>query len=496
MLKKSKIIISLVFVLAFIGTYMYSYAKNMAIEVKFDGRNISMTSEDPDTTWTIDNFLPGDSDTSSVTISNTGSEPVSVDTDISIEEDDGLVEAINLKVTNSAGEEVYNGSYTDFETISKDMQAGATETYTVVTSLDVSAGNEYQGKQYKLQFRFTASAIVPTGTLTIRYIDKDTGEDLEPPTVDTKEISEQYNLPETGKNITGWKFVPPAEGKLKDYYNVNGSTVIYKYEKIKYGKVTVKHVVDNEFETDGSNKVLKEDTDIKEVGTGYNFAPEVFTGYEFLNYIDGSNPGKYQEEDQTVVFHYNKKEEKDHGRVIILYVDENGTELERKVDTDIVGEDYSYTEEEIKKYIPGYNYIGYEGELTGQYKKEDTIIYCKYESIKQGNLIVLCIDENNNIIKRTVTTQDVGTDYDLGDVGEEIPGYEFIGVEGETKGKYVLGDTIVTYKYKHKKEPSTSEITKPKTGDTVIKYIGIAAGAVVVLIVLLIIGKKRNKDDK
>ena len=319
-----------------------------------------------------------------------------------------------------------------------------------------------------------------------------------PPPFTSKEISERYNLPEQGKNIPGWKFVPPAEGTLSDYYKEEGSTVTYKYEKIKYGKVTVKHIVDDEFEEDGTtNKVLKEDSDIKEVGTQYSFQPESFAGYEFANKIEGGNSGIYEEEDKTVIFHYKKVEKKETGKVIILYVDENGKELERKVSTDVVGEGYSFQETDIIKDIPGYKYITYEGELTGEYKKEDTIIYCKYESIKYGNLIVLCIDENNNIIKRTVTTMEVGTNYNLGEVGEEIPGYEFLGVEGETSGKYKLEDTIVTYRYKHKKsEPSTSEVTKPKTGDVITKYIGIAAGAVVVLIILLVIGKKRNKDDK
>lgn len=496
MLKKNKIIITLLVVIVCISACITIYAKNMDINVTFDGRNIAMTSENPDTTWTIENFLPGDSDTSSVTINHTGSEPVTVETNITIEEDDGLVDGINLKVTNSANEEVYNGTYKDFETISKNMMAGDTETYTVVTSLDVSAGNEYQGKQYKLKFTFNATGYVPTGTLTIRYVDKDTDEEIQPSTVDTKEISEEYNLSVTGPDFQGWRFVPPAEGILKDYYKQEGSTVTYKYEKIHYGKVTVKHIVDDEFESDGSNKILQQDSDIKEVGTSYNFTPQTFPGYEFSNYVEGGNEGVYEKEEKTVIFHYKKVEEKDRGRVIILYVDENGNELERKVDTNIVGGDYSYTEGEIIKNIPGYKYIGYTGELIGQYKKEDTIIYCRYESVKYGNLIVLCIDENNNIIKRTVTTKEVGTDYDLGKVGEEIPGYEFLGVDGETSGKYVLGDIVVTYKYKSiKKGPSTNVVTKPKTGDIVVKYIVFAIGAVIILAVVIIIMKKKNKDD-
>ena len=494
MIRKRKILIALLLIITCVWTSMTIYAKNMAIDVKFDGRNITMTSEDPDTTWTIDNFLPGDSDTSSVTITNTGDRAVTVDTDISIEEDDGLVEAINLKVINSSGEEVFNGSYTDFETISKNMMTGDTETYTVVTSLDVSAGNEYQGKQYKLKFSFTASAYVPNGTLTIKYVDKDTGEELEPDTVETNSINERYVLPPRGKPIPNMKY-DSYEGTLEDYYQESGSTVIYKYEVIKYGKVTVKHIVDDEFEEDGTNKILKEDSDTKEVGTAYSFQPESFAGYEFANQIEGGNSGVYEEEEKTVIFHYKKVEEKETGKVIILYVDENGSVLERKIDTDEVGEGYSYAEDDIVKDIPGYKYTGYEGELTGEYKKEDTIIYCKYESIKYGRVIVLCIDENNNVIKRTVTTSEVGSDYNLGQVGEEIPGYEFVGVEGETSGKYKLEDTIVTYKYKSKKsEPSTNVITKPRTGDNVIKYIVIGLVAVAALLIIFLIKKKKDED--
>lgn len=497
MLKKKKIIAILVVMVICLSSAITSYAKDITMNVNFNGRTIVMSSEDPNTTWTIDNFLPGDSDESNVSITNTGENPVEVDTDISIEEDSGLVAGINLEVTNSANEVVFTGSYTDFETIEKEMQPGESETYKIKTSLDVSAGNEYQGKQYTLKINFTSRATVPTGTLTIRYIDKDTEEDLEPSTIDTKEISEQFNLPETGKSFEGYKFVPPAEGALSGYYDVNGHTVTYKYEKIKYGKITVKYVCDDETESDGSPKILKQDSEIKEVGSPYSFIPETFVGYVYANHVDGNQNGYVEENDKEVVFHYNKVVEKDRGKVIIIYVDENGTELERKIDTNEVDMDYAYTSNQVVKAIPGYRFIEIEGNLTGKFKKEDTIIYCRYESIKKGRLIVVCVDENNNIIKRTVTTEEVGTDYNLGKVGDEIPGYEFLGVEGDTVGKYKIEDTMVIYRYQSIKSPiKTTEIVRAKTGDQVTKYIIIAVVAVIVIILLIIIMKKKDKDNK
>ena len=171
--------------------------------------------------------------------------------------------------------------------------------------------------------------------------------------------------------------------------------------------------------------------------------------------------------------------------------------LERKIDTDEVGQEYSYNENQIKKEIPGYKFIEVDGDLTGKYKKEDTIIYCRYESIKKGRLIVVCVDENNNIIKRTVTTEEVGTEYNLGKVGEEIPGYEFLGVEGDTVGKYKIEDTMVIYRYQSIKSPiKTTEVVRAKTGDQVTKYIIIAVVAVIVIILLIIIMKKKDKDNK
>lgn len=494
-MKNKKYIVILTILIAFIVP-LQSFAKSFDLNIKYDGKNISMESETPDTSWTLSNLLPGQSDTSSVTIKNSGVETVTLETQISIEENNGLLDAIDLTVTNKAGTEVYTGKYTDLKTIEVSLAPGATETYTVKTSMRVDAGNEYQNKQYKLRFNFVATADELAGTLTIRYVDQD-GKDIEPPTVETNYITETYDYTnQTPKDFSsiGYTYTGKVDGKLSGNYDINGSEIVYHYEK--YGNVVVKHIVDNEFEDDGNNKVLKQFTDTKVVGKSYNYASETFPGYEFTGKIDGEATGTYNEDSKTIIFHYNKIEEKETGRVIVLYVDENGKELDRKVDTDVVGNDYSYKEDEIKKVIPGYKYITYEGELTGQYKKDDTIIYCKYESVKYGNLIILCIDENNTVIKRTVTTEEVGTEYNLGKVGDEIPGYEFLGVEGDTSGKYKIEDTIVTYRYKRiKKGPSTNVVTEPKTGDEIVKYICIAAVAVVILIIIFIIMKKNKKDN-
>ena len=216
-------------------------------------------------------------------------------------------------------------------------------------------------------------------------------------------------------------------------------------------------------------------------------------GYDFKK-IEGSLTGEYKKEDTIIFCRYEKIK---YGKVIIRYVDENENILEEVVTTEKVGKTYSYTEEEVKKDIPGYDFKKIEGELTGEYKQEDTVIFCRYEKIKYGRLIVVCIDENNEVIKRTVTTEKVGTDYNLGKVGEEIEGYTFLGVEGEPVGKYKEEDTIVTYRYEKNKPqgPSTEEVTLPKTGQFI--YLYIILGVVILgLFFLLLLAKKRKKDEE
>lgn len=632
-MKKTKIIISVLLILSILLTTCSEvFAATVELDVKFDGKNIAMESETQDMNWNLDNFLPGSSDTSSITITNKGEKTAIVETSINIEEDTGLVEAINLEVTNKDGEVVYTGKYTELETIQEEFKPEEYQTYTVKTSLDASAGNEYQNKQYKLKFSFKAIGNVPFGTLTVRhvdenndliepetvetkkinspdynvsaknfdgyrfvsvdgptqgpykeegvivtfhyekvyygnlivkYVDKESGEILEQ-TSTKKEVGENYKLNSTGKNFAGYKF-ESIEGNLEGEITSEDTIITYYYNKIKYGTVTVKWVDED------SKKILEQEVEKKEVGSSYSYElvgkeikgydftkvegktsgnyiegnidivyyykkkidvqPEIkqgrlikkyvdqddkviqaeattedvgkeysvdvvgkdIPGYKFVEFI-GESEGFYKEEDTIVTYKYKKI---DNGKVIIVYVDENESELEREVVTGIVDDPYRFVEDDVKKDIPGYEFKEIDGSLTGEYKKEDTIIYCRYKKIKYGRVIVVCMDENNEVIKRTITTEKVGTDYNLGKVGEEIEGFIFLGVEGETEGKYKEEDTIVIYRYKHKKPegPSTEEITLPQTGQFIYFYI-ILGVIIFILLLLLLLLKRRKKDDE
>ncbi len=343
-MKRTKIVCMLILMVLMIWLPIKALAAEVGIDVIFDGRNIKMESDNTDLSWTLDGFLPGDSDESKITLNNKGSKPATVEVEISItEKDDGILDMIDMQVTNKAGEEVYNGSYTDLKTVSTTMEPGETEEFKVKTSMNVNAGNEYQNKQYVLQFKFKA---------------------------------------------------------------------------------------------------------IGELGTG---------------------------------------------NLILLYVDENGTILKRTTTTETVGT--AYEVDEVGEPIPGYTFKRVIGETTGEYKEEDTIVTYEYESIKPetkiGRVFIQYLDENGNKIHQDdIISGEVGTNYEVSETGEEIPGYKYLGLEGEAKGNYTIEDKYVSYRYESIK-PVTEEVL-PKTGQFM--YIYIILGAIILLaVILLIIRNKKNK---
>ena len=327
MRKNGKIAISMLLILVILSGIIKSLAVNFELNVKFDGKNISMESETPDMNWDLDNLLPGQSDVSSINIKNSGKKEVDLETSINIEEDTGLLEKIELTVTNKAGDTVFTGKYKDLKKITKRLKVGETEKYTVSTKLSVDAGNEYQDKKYKLKFNFNAIGSISVGKLTIKYVDED-GNDIEPPTVETKEITNKYDLPTVGKDIDGYKFVK-VEGPTSGEYKEEGTTVIYHYKKITYNKLTVKYVSDTE---DG--KILKQIQETKETGTEYKYTPEQFEGYEYTGIVDGEPEGIFGKEDKEIIFHYKKIEEIKTGKVIIIYIDEDNNVLEKDEEID------------------------------------------------------------------------------------------------------------------------------------------------------------------
>lgn len=284
------------------------------------------------------------------------------------------------------------------------------------------------------------------GNLIVRYIDEENNQiALEEKT--TEKVGTEYTLPES-KVIEGYDFVG-VDGNINGVYTEEDIIVTYKYNRIKIiGKVIVK------YEDREGNEIADSEVTSAEVGTEFNLPREgkEIKGYVFVAF-EGVLTGKYTEEDITIIYKYEK--EKEYGKVIVRYVDEEENVIELDQYTAEIGTEYSF--DEIGKEIEGYTFVSFEGALKGVHQKEDIIITYKYNRIKKYGRVILKFvdvqgneitsDINGNEINPEIITNEIGEKYKLSEIGREIQGYEFKSVKGNLAGTFTEEDIVVTYTY-------------------------------------------------
>lgn len=162
-------------------------------------------------------------------------------------------------------------------------------------------------------------------------------------------------------------------------------------------------------------------------------------------------------ENSTVVIEI-VNQDRQYSNLILKYVDEENNEIkESETMEGEVGIEYSIPE--IKEF-DGYRFVEIEGETSGIYGEQDTIVVYKYNKIKYGNLIVNYLDEEGNkLATEEKTTEEVGTTYSI-PATREFDGYDLVSIEGNIEGTYTEEDIIVTYKY-----------NKIKWGNLILRYI-------------------------
>lgn len=155
-MKKISMLVVLVITLIMLFT-TGAYAANFDLDVYFNGKTISMQSEQTQMGLNISNLLPGQTDTSYLKVSNKGSKEVKLFFTASLENDEGhLLNVLTVSIKDSNGTEIFDGDYTNFNMVELPLQAGESETYTIITTLSKEAGNEYQNKQANVKFSFEA----------------------------------------------------------------------------------------------------------------------------------------------------------------------------------------------------------------------------------------------------------------------------------------------------------------------------------------------------
>ena len=159
--------ISLILIIFAIAIFLANeaYAANLSVNVNFDGKQIEMTSETPNMSWSIDNLLPGETEETILTINNIGTRQANIKFIANIEEGEELSDILNIKIIKLAGEvqkqdeEFFIGKYSKLMNIELDLQEGKTQAFKIITSLPKETWNEYQNKECKIKLSFIASGI-------------------------------------------------------------------------------------------------------------------------------------------------------------------------------------------------------------------------------------------------------------------------------------------------------------------------------------------------
>ena len=157
-MKTKNVLIILTFVIMFFGILTTnSSAATFDLDVYFDGKTITMNSEDESIGLNALNLLPGETDNSIINITNKGSQKVTLFVLAKVVDDNDLLEVLNIVIKDSNGTQLYSGNYNEFEKIEISLAKGAKETLNIQTSMPNEAGNEYQNKEANIKFTFEAN---------------------------------------------------------------------------------------------------------------------------------------------------------------------------------------------------------------------------------------------------------------------------------------------------------------------------------------------------
>ena len=266
-------------------------------------------------------------------------------------------------------------------------------------------------------------------TITIKYIDKETGKELSNTVVIQAKQGTDYDVTEkTALQIPNYNLVE-VTGKTKGLLENDEEIVVYYL--VKDAKVVVSYIDDN------GNLLAPDETINGKVFKDYTTEEKSFYGYRLLK-IEGQPSGKMTEEDIHVTYVYTLRDTK----VVANYLDEEGNKI---ADTETFeGKVFDPYKTEQKE-IYGYAFKEAVGETEGT-MTEDIITIDYIYSLKPSNLIVNHIDDEGNVLTEPIeTTGKVFDEY----ITESMifRGYQLIETPENAEGILQEEDTVVTYVY-------------------------------------------------
>ena len=209
------------------------------------------------------------------------------------------------------------------------------------------------------------------GSITVRFVDEN---NVEIKTSITKrdEVGKVFKY--TAPQIDGYEL--PGEMNIEITYVEGVITYTFKYTKIPdptYGTIVVKFV-------DETGKEIKDRISSKKVtGTEFSYTVPEINGYEISG--DKTLTATYSDGEQILEAHYTKVQEpeKEYGKIIVKYVDEDGYEI--KVSKTYEGE-VGTTLTTTAPNIEGYELVGNKA-ISEKYVSGEKTVVIKYQKIEQ-----------------------------------------------------------------------------------------------------------------
>ena len=265
-------------------------------------------------------------------------------------------------------------------------------------------------------------------TVTTRFLDKYTGEDIVDPVVTNSYEKKAYKTAKI--NIDGYTYIEksgvesgatPREGTEIKYFYAKNSNVIVKYK-----------------DAEDDQAVIKQDQVLPGYqGKAYKVQKASISGYTYLR-VEGAEEGTYGREDTVITYYYSEN-----SRVVTRFVDINTNQsISGDVNEDgYIGKEYQTT----RKDINGYTYQSVDGEEHGHMIKGRITV--TYYYAKNAQVITKFVDKNNGKeISQKVTENSFETKpYETHMI--EIDGYTYLEVDKAETGATPRNGITITYYY-------------------------------------------------
>ena len=326
---------------------------------------------------------------------------------------------------------------------------------------DIGILENVQGQVGKKQATITNTFTKIPSTVTVKYIDKHTNEEIEDSVVMSGIIGESYDVAEHEKDISGYVLIERPEQTTGEYTS-QAQEKVYYYAKTS--KVVVKYL-----EKD-TNKVLVEQSEIYgHEGLEYIANQKDIDGYTYV-YDSKNTTGVMSREDIEVIYYYSQNT-----AVTVKYLDKNtNSEIAETVEmSGYVGKDYETEQKELE----GYTFIESTDNTKGTMIKEGIEVIYYYSKNTKVMVKYLEKDTQNELSETIEIKGYVGKDYETEQ--KTIEGYTFVNSTNNIKGTmteniieviyYYAQNTQIRVQYidKETEEILKQEIIKGKVGDVV-----------------------------